>query len=129
MLWPAKLGGGCLGSGKQFWSWIALDDVLGAIYHCLSREELRGPINLVAPQALRNKEFTGILARVLHRPALLPAPAFALRTAMGEMADEMLLASTRVQPVRLGETNYEFRFERLEAALRYYLGKERLLSR
>ncbi len=126
MLLPAKLAGGRLGSGKQYWSWIALDDVLGAIYHCMANESLAGAVNLVAPQPVTNAAFANTLARTLNRPALFPAPEFALRAALGEMADEMLLASTRVRPTRLLESGYEFRFSDLDQALRHCLGKERL---
>jgi uncharacterized protein (TIGR01777 family) len=128
MLLPAKLFGGSLGSGRQWCSWIALDDVLGAIYHAIQTESLCGPINLVSPEPVINREFAKTLGRVLGKPALVPAPAFALRLALGEMADALLLASARVRPSRLLETNYDFRFTDLAAVLRYYLGRDRLES-
>ncbi|QEG40278.1 TIGR01777 family oxidoreductase [Roseimaritima ulvae] len=122
-LLPAKLGGGRLGSGRQWWSWIALDDVLGGIYHALATPELHGPVNFVAPQALTNAQFTAVLGKVLRRPTIVPAPAFALRLALGEMADALLLASARVEPRQLQQTGYAFRFPDLEAALLHLLGR------
>ncbi len=122
-LLPAKLGGGRLGSGRQWWSWIAIDDVLGGIYHSLATPELSGPVNFVAPQTLTNSRFTAVLATVLRRPALVPAPAFALRLALGEMADALLLASARVEPRQLQQSGYTFRFPDLESALRHLLGR------
>jgi hypothetical protein len=128
MLLPAKLAGGALGSGRQWWSWIALDDVVGAIYHAITDRSLSGPINFVSPEPITNRDFAQTLAGVLGRPAIFPAPAFALRAAMGEMADALLLASTRVKPTRLTEANYRFRFTELDDLLRYCLGRERLES-
>ena len=128
MMLPAKFAGGALGNGKQWWSWIALDDVLGAIYHAISNKELRGPVNYVAPDPIQNRDFASTLGKVIGRPALFPAPAFALRAAMGEMADALLLASTRVVPGKLQESGYEFRFPDLDAFLRYTLGYDRLES-
>lgn len=128
MLLPAKLAGGALGSGQQWWSWIALDDVLGALYHVLTREHLRGPLNFVAPEPIRNREFASALGSVVHRPSLVPAPALALRLALGEMADALLLSSARVVPRALLDSGYRFRFTELPAALRYSLGYERLAS-
>lgn len=115
---PFKLGlGGRLGSGKQWMSWISLEDVLGAIRVALSDENLRGPVNVVSPNPVRNADFTRILASALHRPAVFPAPAFALRLALGEMADELLLASQRALPQKLLDLGYAFRFAGLESAL------------
>jgi uncharacterized protein (TIGR01777 family) len=126
MLMPFKLGlGGIIGSGEQYMSWIALDDVIGAIYHALITEGLQGPVNAVAPQPVTNREFTRTLGRVLGRPTLFPLPAFVARTVFGEMADALLLASTRVDAARLRETDYAFRFAELESALRHLLGKTR----
>jgi uncharacterized protein len=123
MLTPFRLGlGGVVGTGKQYMSWIALDDVLGAIHHALSTEALQGPVNVVAPQAVTNREFTTTLGKVLRRPTRLPLPAFAARLLFGEMADALLLASTRVAPVRLVAAGYTFRYPELEAALRHLLG-------
>jgi hypothetical protein len=124
MLPVFRLGlGGRVGSGEQFWSWIALDDAIGAIHHTLLTESLSGPVNAVAPQLMRNAEFTSTLGRVLGRPTLLPVPAFALRLAFGEMAEATLLASTRAEPRGLLEGGYAFRFPQLEPALRHLLGR------
>ena len=128
MLLPAKLFGGAMGSGKQWWSWIALDDVLGALYHAINDPSLSGPVNFVAPQPASNRDFVRTLGRVLSRPALFPAPAFALRLALGEMADALLLASTKVTPSVLMQSSYKYRFTDLSETLRYYLGKNRLES-
>lgn len=124
MLLPFKMGvGGRLGSGRQWWSWVSIDDAAGAIHHALMTPSLSGPVNVVTPNPLTNAEFTKVLGQVLHRPTFLPLPAFAARLALGEMADELLLASTRVEPKQLVESNYEFRQPTLEAALRHLLGK------
>lgn len=128
MLLPAKLMGGALGDGNQYWSWIALDDVVGAIIHCMHTTRVNGPVNFVSPTPLRNSEIARTLGKVLGRPALFPAPAFALRLALGEMADALLLASTRVIPDQLLSSGYEFRFASLADSLRYLLGKELLKS-
>jgi len=128
MLTPAKFCGGALGKGTQWWSWVALDDAVGAIYHAICVPEMIGPFNVTAPTAVRNKEFAATLGRVLSRPALFPAPAFALRAALGEMADALLLQSTRVRPGRLESTGYGFRFSQVEEALRYCLGVDRKQS-
>ncbi|HLV93796.1 MAG TPA: TIGR01777 family oxidoreductase [Candidatus Acidoferrales bacterium] len=120
---PFKFGvGGRLGSGNQWMSWIALDDVIGVIRAALADEAFSGPVNVVAPNPLRNVDFTRALARALHRPAILPAPAFALRLALGrEMADELLLSSQRVQPQKLIAAGYAFRFPELDPALKTIL--------
>ena len=123
MLAPFKLGlGGRLGSGKQWISWIALADVIGVMRLALVDEKLSGPVNAVAPHPVRNAEFTRALAHALHRPAIFPAPAFALRLALGEMADELLLASQRAEPQKLLTAGYEFQFPELESALGSILG-------
>ena len=116
-------GGGILGSGKQFMSWISLDDVIGAIHHCIMNESIHGPVNLVSPEVVTNAEFTKILAKVLNRPAIFPAPAFALRLVLGEMADALLLSSAKVEPKVLQSTDYDYSFSNLELALRHMLGK------
>lgn len=124
MLPAFKAGvGGRMGNGEQWMSWIGIDDVLGALHHIVLTESLRGPVNLTAPGAVRNSEFAQVLADVLHRPSVLPAPAAALRLAMGEMADELLLASAHVLPERLRESGYQFRHPTLEGALRHVLGR------
>lgn len=128
MLLPAQFAGGALGSGGQWWSWIALDDVLGAIYHCLTDASMSGPINFVSPQPITNRDFAKTLGGVINRPALFPAPSPVLRLALGEMADALLLASTRVEPQKLNEAGYRFRFNQLDDFLRYCLGRTRLES-
>jgi uncharacterized protein (TIGR01777 family) len=123
MLLPFKLGlGGRLGSGKQWWSWIHVDDIVGAIHQILQTQSLSGPVNLVAPNPVRNDEFTKILASELGRPAVLPMPAFAARLAFGEMARELMLSSQRVKPQKLENTGYSFRFPELRAALDDLIG-------
>jgi uncharacterized protein (TIGR01777 family) len=119
-----RLGvGGRFGSGRQWLSWTSLDDIAGAYLHALTHDGLDGPVNNVAPNPVTNAEFTATLARVLHRPAVVHAPAFALRLVLGETADEFLLVSQRARPARLLETGYRFRFPELEAALRHTLGR------
>jgi uncharacterized protein (TIGR01777 family) len=124
MVTPFQLGvGGRLGSGRQWWSWIHVDDIVGGIQHVISNESLSGPVNLVGPNAVRNEEFTKVLASVLRRPALFPVPEFALRLGFGRMAaEEMLLASQRVEPGKLAAKGYGFRFPELRAALENLLG-------
>ena len=125
MLLPFKLGlGGVVGSGQQYMSWIALDDLIGVIVHALTMESLRGPVNCAAPNPVTNHEFTKTLGRVLNRPTFLSVPAFALRLILGEMADDLLLSGARLEPKRLVETQYQFRYPQLEGALRAVLGKE-----
>ncbi|MBI5906130.1 MAG: TIGR01777 family protein [Deltaproteobacteria bacterium] len=126
MLPPFRIGlGGALGSGRQYMSWVALEDVCGIVLHALADERLRGPVNAVAPAPATNREFTSTLARVLGRPAIFTVPAFALRLLVGEMADALLLSSARVVPKRLLETGYAFRSPGLEPTLRRLLGKEK----
>jgi uncharacterized protein (TIGR01777 family) len=122
MLLPFRLGfGGRLGSGQQWMSWIALDDMVGGLRHLIDTPALNGPVNLVAPEPVRNAEFTGTLARVLKRPSILPVPSAALELLFGTMADNTILASQRVIPKRLAGAGFEFRHPRLEEALRYEL--------
>ncbi|MCE9605855.1 MAG: TIGR01777 family oxidoreductase [Planctomycetia bacterium] len=124
MLPPFLVGaGGRIGSGKQWMSWIALDDVIGAIHHALFTESIAGPTNVVSPHPVTNREFTRVLGRVLRRPTIFPLPAFAARLALGQMADELLLAGQRVLPRRLQASDYPFRFAELEPALRHLLGR------
>lgn len=118
MLPPFKLGlGGRIGDGKQFWSWVSIEDVVGAIEHVIQDESLRGAVNCVAPEPVTNSEFTGTLGRVLGRPTIFPMPAFAARMALGQMADDLLLSSTRVLPRRLQSSGYTFRQPDLATAL------------
>ncbi len=124
MLLPFRLGmGGRLGSGRQFMSWVSIEDAIGAVHHALVDPAVRGAVNVVAPEAVTNREFTRTLGRVLKRPTLLPAPAPALRLALGEMSDALLLSSARVEPRVLLRTGYVFREPRLEGALRALLGR------
>jgi uncharacterized protein (TIGR01777 family) len=124
MLTPFKMGlGGVLGTGQQYMSWLALDDVVGIIQHVLLTSTLRGPVNAVTPHPVTNREFTKTLGRVLKRPTVFPLPSFMARVLFGEMADALLLASIRVDPARLGDTGYPFRYPELEGALRHVLGK------
>jgi hypothetical protein len=123
LLTPFKMGmGGKVGSGKQFLSWVAIDDVVGAIKLALHDETLRGPLNVVSPNPVTNEAFTKTLGHVLSRPTALAMPAFAARLAFGEMADEMLLASQYVVPKHLADAGYEYKYPELEGALRKYVG-------
>lgn len=126
MLLPFKMGaGGILGDGRQYMSWVTLDDVVGAIGHMLATDNVKGPVNLVAPAPVTNREFTKTLGHVLRRPTVMPLPGFAARMVFGEMADALLLASARVKPGKLMESGYVFRHASLETGLRHILGKER----
>jgi len=123
MMTPFKIGmGGKIGSGTQYMSWVAMDDVTGAIYHTLTTDSLKGPVNVTAPNPVTNKEFTSTLGEVLKRPAVVPMPAFAAKLAFGEMANDLLLASTKVAPKRLSDSGYKFQYPELENALKHVLG-------
>ncbi len=111
--------GGRIASGEQWMSWITLQDVVGIVRFALENGAVRGPLNVVSPQPVRNAEFTRVLAKTLHRPALFPAPAFALRRLLGEMADELLLSSQRAIPAQLEKLGYRFLHPDLPAALAY----------
>lgn len=115
--------GGVLGDGRQYMSWIAIDDVVEVIHHALLHDDVKGPLNVVAPSPVTNAEFTRTLGRVLRRPTVAPAPALALRLVFGEMADATILSSLRARPEKLVATGYRFRFPELEPALRHVLGK------
>jgi uncharacterized protein (TIGR01777 family) len=122
LLGPFRLGaGGPLGSGRQWMPWIHLDDLVGLLLHAASSDEIRGAMNAVSPQPVTNRDFTRTLARLLHRPALLPVPALALRLALGEVS-EVLTASARVLPKTAERTGYVFRHPTLDAALASLLG-------
>ncbi len=133
MLLPFKLGaGGRLGSGRQWMSWVTLEDVVGILRFAMegapgkgapNAASVRGAINVVAPQPVRNAEFTKMLAKALHRPALFPAPAFALRLALGEMADALLLSGQRVASQKLEQLGYPFLHSNLKSALETILAK------
>jgi hypothetical protein len=119
-----RLGlGGRLGHGRQYMSWLSLTEAVSIIRFAISQAHLRGAVNAVSPQPVTNAEFTRTLARVLRRPALLPVPAWAARAALGEMADALLLAGTRVRPLHLQEAGYTFLHPELEPALRALLGE------
>ena len=119
-----KLGlGGKLGSGRQYMSWITLEDLVGIIRFVLADSALSGPVNATSPHPVTNREFTKTLGRVLRRLTCLPVPAFALHIVLGELADAGLLASERVHPAKLLEHGYQFAHPDLETALRGILGK------
>jgi uncharacterized protein (TIGR01777 family) len=125
MLPPFRMGvGGKLGSGKQWMSWITLDDVVGALNFALTNEAVRGPVNYVAPNPVTNVEFTKTLGEVLSRPTLFPVPAFAIKLLFGEMGEALLLGSQRVKPTRLEQAAYEFKHAQLEQGLRAVLQKK-----
>lgn len=125
LLVPFRLGlGGPVGDGRQWMSWIGVDDVVGVIHHALLTDELSGPVNATAPHPRTNQEFTAALGRALHRPAKLSVPARAVRLALGEMGNSALLSSARVLPTRLLESGYVFRHPHLPGALRFLLGRE-----
>ncbi|MBL8816721.1 MAG: TIGR01777 family oxidoreductase [Planctomyces sp.] len=122
MLLPFKLGvGGIIGSGRQYWSWIGLHDLTRVLAWCVQTPSISGPVNAVSPQPMTNRDFTKTLAGVLHRPAIFPMPAFAARLALGEMANDLLLASTRVVPKRLLDSGFEFQNPDLKSCLEHEL--------
>ena len=118
MLPPFRLGlGGRLGSGRQWWSWVAVQDVVGAIDQVLNHDAVQGPVNTVAPNPVSNTEFTRTLASVISRPALFPMPAAAVRLVFGQMGTELFLASQRVEPAKLIGSGYQFRYPDLRQTL------------
>lgn len=123
MLFPFKMGGGgIVGSGKQFWSWVSLTDVVSMIRHCVVTESLEGPVNGTSPNPSTNLEFTKTLGRVLGRPTIVPMPGFLAKLLLGEMVEDLLLSSTRVLPTKLVETGFDFQHTELDAAIRAELG-------
>lgn len=127
LLLPAKLGaGGPVGGGKQYYSWISLDDQIYAIHHLMMNDACEGVYNLTAPQPVTQKTYAKVLGRVLRRPAFAPAPGFALRLMLGEMAQALVLDGQRVEPTRLLESGYEFAHADLESCMRQCLGRQRL---
>ena len=116
-------GGGRIGSGRQWWSWVVLDDVVGAIRHALENASVEGPVNVGSPNPVTNARYTKALGEVLNRPTVFPLPAPAARLLLGEVADALLLASQRIDPAKLEETGYLFRYPELEGALRHLLGR------
>ena len=124
MVLPFRLGmGGVIGDGRQYWSWIALADVVRVIELAIALERLAGPVNAVAPAPVTNREFTRVLGRVLGRPTLVPLPGPAVRVLMGEMGQALLLDSARALPRRLERAGFRFRHPDLEGALRATLGR------
>lgn len=122
MLTPFKMGlGGKIGSGKQYISWISIEDTVAAMKRALTDDSIRGPLNVVSPKPVTNERFTRALGEVLSRPTVVAMPAFAARLAFGEMADEMLLVSQRVMPKKLQAAGFQFHFSDLEMALRHYV--------
>jgi uncharacterized protein (TIGR01777 family) len=118
MLTPFKFGaGGIMGSGVQYMSWISIDDMINAIDWLIQTPDITGPVNMVAPAPVTNQVFTETLGKVLHRPTILPMPAFAARLLFGKMADALLLSSARVHPVKLLESGYQFKHADLKSAL------------
>jgi uncharacterized protein (TIGR01777 family) len=115
--------GGRLGSGRQWLSWISLDDITGAYLHALTHEDLVGPVNATSPNPVTNAEFTEVLARVLGRPAFLHVPAIFPKLVLGELGEELLFTSIRARPARLPETGFRFELPDLEATLRHTLGR------
>ena len=116
-------GGGKIGSGRQYWSWIAIDDIVGTIIHAVTTDSIRGPVNVAVPDPPTNAEYTRTLGRVLNRLTIFRLPAPVARVALGQVADELLLASQRVEPQKLRESGYEFCYPELEGALRHLLGR------
>lgn len=124
MLLPFRMGlGGVIGSGRQYMSWVSIDDVVEIIQHAIANDSLQGPVNGVSPNPVSNRDFTKALGRVLHRPTICSMPAFVARLAFGEMANELLLASTRATPRKLTDSGYKFRHPELEEALEHLLEK------
>ena len=122
MLTPFKFGvGGTVGSGEQFMSWIALDDLIRIIHFALENESVHGAVNAVAPNPVTNKEFTDTLGKVLNRPTIIPVPAFGIKFLFGEMGETLLLQGARVLPEKLENAGFEFKFTELETALKYIL--------
>jgi uncharacterized protein len=122
MLTPFRMGaGGRIGDGRQWMSWIDVEDVVGAVLHIVASDSLHGPVNLVGPKPVKNAEFTETLASVLGRPAMFPLPAFAVKLAFGEMGETVLLGSQQVEPTQLLNSGFAFRFERLRDSLEHAL--------
>lgn len=122
MMTPFKLGvGGRVGDGSQWMSWIALDDVVAGLRFVIDNSAMTGPVNFVAPEPVTNAEFTETMGKVLSKPTILPMPAFVARLALGEMADALLLASTRVEPKKLLESGFRFKYPELRSALTHTL--------
>ena len=129
MLLPAKLGGNPpIGGGKQWWSWLTIDDAIGSIYHAIITENLSGAVNVASPNSIQQKKFASTLGKIIWGSKLgfitnlIPLPTFVVKTIMGEMGDVLLLSSNRIDSSKLIESGYDFRFENLEDGLRHILG-------
>ena len=123
MLLPFRMGvGGNIGNGRQYWSWIGLNDLARVFAYCLDNPEIRGPVNAVSPNCMTNADFTKAVGSVLHRPTVLPLPAFAAKLVLGEMADELLLASVRVKPEKLLSAGFQFQQPDLKQCLQFEMG-------
>ena len=118
------VAGGVVGSGKQYMSWISIDDLIGIIMYVMNTESLSGPVNAVSPNPVTNRRFTKTLGRILKRPTIFPLPAFVAKLILGEMADALLLSSTRVIPESLQESGYSFLYPQLESALKHLLRRK-----
>ena len=118
-----SFAGGATGTGRQYVSWIDLDDQVGMILHAIATPTLKGPVNATAPHPVPNSTFTSILGRVLGRPTLIPVPRLAVKTLFGEMGEALLLDGARVLPEKAQKTGFNFRYEGLEESLRFQLGK------
>lgn len=122
MIFPFRVGlGGAIGSGKQYMSWVSIDDAVEAIQYIIRKDSIRGPVNLVSPNPVTNYEFSKTLGQALHRPTIFRMPAFMARLVLGEMADELLLSSTRATPRKLIDAGYKFRHSELKEAFEYLL--------
>lgn len=125
MLIPFKLGlGGKIGTGKQWMGWIAIDDLILAMHHCMMNASISGPANFTSPQLINNEEFTKALGQVLHRPTIFPLPAAIAKLILGEMAEEVLLSSIKAEPTILINSHYSFRYPDIKQALQHMLGKD-----
>lgn len=123
MLLPFKMGvGGIMGNGKQYWSWVSIEDLVSVIEFAVANDSISGPVNAVSPTPATNREFTKAMGRALSRPTIFPMPGFAARMVIGEMADALLLSSARVLPQRLIDAGFEFQHSDLDAALTHALG-------
>lgn len=126
MLPPFKMGlGGSIGNGNQFMSWIDIDDAAQSILRCAQDDSIKGPVNIVAPYPVTNNEYTKALGSVISRPTIFPMPDFAARLVFGQMADELLLSSTRVLPEKLKEFNHNFKYPQIQDCLKHVLGQNR----
>ena len=126
LLMPFKLGfGGRIGHGKQYMSWISLDDAICAIHHLMQNATVEGPINIASNKPITNKEFTKRLGSILKRPTVAAVPAFVIKMLFGQMGRETILASTRVDSTKLSQSGYTYRYPYIEEALSHYLGKSK----